>query len=269
MRELVSAYSTFANLGSRVEAHLIERVESKGGSEIYKYEIQKTEVMDPAVAYVVNSLMRGVVERGTAAALNQAGLGNVAGKTGTTSNYRDAWFVGYVPDLLTAVWVGFDDGTPLRMSSGEAVVPIWADFMSKTTHSSGEIKAPQGVSIVQVDAATGHLWQDGCGPEVTVAFLSGTEPQEPCGGGYQGDQMMAGYEEPGMISEQQAMDMSADSVAMGSHESQVVDPADADVTARGDTLPQPVRQPVDSQAPAPAPPPPRDTIPRKDSLSIR
>ncbi len=313
MRELVSAYSTFSNLGSRVEAHLIERVESQGGTEIYKYETQKTEVMDPAVAYVVNSLMRGVVERGTAAALNQAGLGNVAGKTGTTSNYRDAWFVGYVPDLLTAVWVGFDDGTPLRMSSGEAVVPMWADFMSKTAHSAGEIKAPQGVTVVQVDAATGHAWQDGCGPAVTVAFLSGTEPRDPCGGGYEGDQTMAAYTEPGMISADQAMVMSGDAAAMGTHESQVIDPAESDVTAREDTVsisdnidttgvqraketprqradrvqrdrarqqgqpsPQPVRQPVDSQptapqpAPQPQPPPPqRDTIPKKDSLSIR
>jgi penicillin-binding protein 1B len=270
MRELVSAYSTFANLGSRVEPHLIDKIESQGGSEIYRYETQKTDVMDPAVAYVVNSLMRGVVERGTAAALNQAGLGNVAGKTGTTSNYRDAWFVGYVPDLLTAVWVGFDDGSPLRMSSGEAVMPIWSDFMSKAPHSAGEIQAPQGVSIVQVDAATGHLWQDGCGPEVTVAFLSGTEPQEPCGGGYQGDQM-AVYEEPGMISEQQAMDMSGDAMAMGNHESQVMDPADTDMTARDDTVtfgddmdstgvalppapPRPAR-------PTPPPPPPRTTPP--------
>src|SRR6185295_18357188 len=157
------AYSTFANLGSRVEPYLIEKIE-QNGSDVYAVEAQKTEVMDPAVAYVINSLMRGIVERGTAAALNESGLGNVAGKTGTTSNYRDAWFVGYVPDLLTVAWVGFDDGTPLRMSSGEAVVPMWASYMSKTKHSSGEMSPPQGITVAQIDAMSGQLWQPACGP---------------------------------------------------------------------------------------------------------
>ncbi len=236
MRELVSAYSTFANLGSRVEPYLIDRVEAQGGGEIYKHDVVRTDVMDPAVAYVVNALMRGVVMRGTAALLNRSGLGNVAGKTGTTSNYRDAWFVGYVPDLLTAVWVGFDDGTPLRMSSGEAVVPMWADYMSKTSHSAGEIKPPQGVTLVQVDIATGRAWQDGCGPGITEAYLSGTEPRDLCGGGIESEQMLAGFEEPAMISEQQAMDMSADAAAAGNRETQIVnDPAESDPTAQNDT----------------------------------
>ncbi len=225
MRELVSAYSTFANLGSRVEPYLIEKIESQGGKELYTTQVQKTDVMDPAVAFVVNSLMRGVVMRGTAAALNRSGLGNVAGKTGTTSNYRDAWFVGYVPDLLTAAWVGFDDGSPLRMSSGEAVLPIWADYMSKTKHSSDELSPPQGVTMAQVDWTSGRIWQDGCGPQITQAYLSGTEPRDACGGVFEGD-LMAGFEEPAMISEQQAMEMSVD--AMGNRQVQVVvDPADS------------------------------------------
>ncbi len=302
MRELVSAYSTFANLGSRVEPYLIERVEAQGGGEIYKHEVVRSDVMDPAVAYVVNALMRGVVMRGTAGALNQSSLGNVAGKTGTTSNYRDAWFVGYVPDLLTAVWVGFDDGTPLRMSSGEAVVPMWADYMSKTPHSAGEIKPPQGVTLAQVDIITGRVWQDGCGPGITEAYLSGTEPREPCGGGIGSDQMLAGFEEPAMISEQQAMDMSADAAAAGNRETQIVnDPAESDPTAQNDTagvsddgdsvavvprrdttgrrsdrpqpirtrstpqpVPPPVRQPVDTSPPPTPPPPP--SPPARDTI---
>ena len=325
MRELVSAYSTFANLGSRVEPHLIEKIETSSGSNLFTYEVQKTDVMDPAVAFVVNSLMRGVVMRGTAAALNQSGLGNVAGKTGTTSNYRDAWFVGYVPDLLTAAWVGFDDGTPLRMSSGEAVVPMWASYMSNTKHSSAEIPAPQGVTMAQIDAVSGLIWQDGCGPQVTEAYLSGTEPHDLCGGGFQGDQMMAAFEEPAMISEQQAMDMTCYDAELGRRETQIVtDPADTEAVTDNtsadeqDTVrveqpieqqpqqtlqpTQPIRQPVDdrqrrdrqrvvppvsqpilrpapkspvdSQPPrppvetAPQPPNPRDTIPKKDSLSI-
>jgi membrane peptidoglycan carboxypeptidase len=149
----------------------------------------------------MNVLMRGVVIRGTAAGLNQYGLGNVAGKTGTTSNYRDAWFVGYTPDLLTAVWVGFDDGTPLRMSSGEAAVPLWGAFMSKVPHSDQEIAAPQGVSMVEIEAATGRVWQPGCGPSVTEAYLAGTEPREPCGGYYDGMGTIGVYMEPGIYTD--------------------------------------------------------------------
>jgi penicillin-binding protein 1B len=189
MRELVAAFSMFPNLGVRSEPHVIERVVKGNDDELFKYEVKRTDAMDPAVAYVIHYLMRGVVERGTAASLNQYGLGYVAGKTGTTSNYRDAWFVGYVPDLLTAVWVGFDDGTPLRMSSGEAAVPIWAAYMAKAPHAQSDIQPPQGVAVVDVDAATGLVWQPGCGPSVSEAFLSGTEPRQPCGGYFDGSQM--------------------------------------------------------------------------------
>jgi membrane peptidoglycan carboxypeptidase len=179
MRDLVAAYSMFPNLGVRTEPHLIESVEKGDNDEMYRYEVQRTDGIDPAVAYVLHALMRGVVIRGTAAGLNQYGLGYVAGKTGTTSNYRDAWFVGYVPDLLTAVWVGFDDGTPLRMSSGEAAIPIWGSFLSRVPHKTSDIGAPQGVSVVEVEAATGLVWQPGCGPSVIEAFLAGTEPRRP------------------------------------------------------------------------------------------
>ena len=209
MRELVAAYSIFPNLGARSEPHLIERVEKHDGDEMYEYEVQRTESIDPAVAYVLHAMMRGVVIRGTAAGLNQYGLSYVAGKTGTTSNYRDAWFVGYTPDLLTAVWVGFDDGTPLRMSSGEAAIPIWGAYMSRVPHRNTDIGAPQGVSVVEVEAATGRLWQPGCGPSVIEAFLSGTEPRERCGGAYDGMQNLSIYLEPGMLSEELAAQMAA------------------------------------------------------------
>ena len=149
MRDVVAAYSIFPNLGPRSEPYLIDRVTKGSGGEIYKSEPQQTPAIDPAVAYVIHSLMRGVVMYGTAARLNQLGLGYLAGKTGTTSNYRDAWFVGYAPDLLTAIWVGFDDGTPLRMSSGEAVVPMWGAYMQSVPHSKGEIAQPPGVSVVK------------------------------------------------------------------------------------------------------------------------
>ena len=203
MRELVEAYSMFPNLGTRTEPYLIDRVEYRDGDEMYEHEAKRREAMDPAVAYVVHSLMQGVVARGTAARLNQYGLGYVAGKTGTTNSYRDAWFVGYVPDLLTAVWVGFDDGTPLRISSGEAAVPMWAEYMRRAPHSRKALQAPEGVSVVEVEAASGRVWRNGCGPSVTEVFLAGTEPRDQCGGYWDGQPMLTEFEEPAYMTEEQ------------------------------------------------------------------
>ncbi len=265
MRELVAAYSIFPNLGVRIEPHLIERVQSGMGGEVYSYEVQRTEAMDPAVAYVVHSLMRGVVMRGTAASLNQAGLGYIAGKTGTTSNYRDAWFVGYAPDLLTAVWVGFDDGTPLRMSSGEAAVPIWADYMRKAPHSHGELRPPAGVSVVEVDAATGRLWQAECGPPVVEVFLSGTAPRESCGGYFDYGQIMAGFEEPALYGDSIAMDgqMESDTATGIVKDPDEVEVPETPVPVAADSIPV-APAPIPAPPILPPPPPPPVT---KDSLS--
>ncbi|MGK2961137.1 MAG: transglycosylase domain-containing protein, partial [Gemmatimonadaceae bacterium] len=203
MRQLVEAYSIFPNLGARAEPYLIDRVDGRSGDEIYEHRPSLRDAIDPAVAYVMHSMMRGVVTRGTAARLNQYGLGHVAGKTGTTNSYRDAWFVGYVPDLLTAVWVGFDDGTPLRISSGEAAVPLWAEFMRRAPHSRAGITQPAGVSTLEIEAATGRVWRSGCGPSVTEVFLSGTEPREQCGGYWDGEPLFVEFEEPAYLTEEQ------------------------------------------------------------------
>ena len=237
MRELVSAYSVFPNLGARSNPHIIEKIDKAGGGELYAYEHETTEALDPAVAYVMHSLMRGVVMRGTAASLNQSGLGHVAGKTGTTSNYRDAWFVGYVPDLLTAVWVGFDDGTPLRMSSGESAVPIWAAFMRGAPHARGEIAAPPGVSVIQVEAASGRVWREGCGPALTEVFLDGSEPRVPCGGAFDGSSIYAQFEEPGTLTEEQWAEWDRANAGMGNV--QIVDDPDAVETTEPDLVTPP------------------------------
>jgi penicillin-binding protein 1B len=279
MRELAAAYSMFPNLGVRTDPHLIESVEKADGGEMYRYEVQRADGLDPAVAYVVHALMRGVVIRGTAAGLNQYGLTYVAGKTGTTSNYRDAWFIGYVPDLLTAVWVGFDDGTPLRMSSGEAAVPIFGAYLSRVPHKREEIGAPQGVSVVEVEAASGLVWQPGCGPSVIEAFMSGTEPTQLCGGAYNGMQDLSIYTEPPMLSDEMAAQMSAyDSL----YRVQPVDDPDLADMSQVDTATEVdddtvVDEPVldTLQAPRPpvvkppvvVPPLPRDTV--EDSVIIK
>ncbi|HUP64890.1 MAG TPA: PBP1A family penicillin-binding protein [Thermoanaerobaculia bacterium] len=206
MRELVGAYTIFPNLGRRAEPHLIDEVRTASGRSIYRYRAPRRffrsgHALDPAVAYVVHSLLRGVVQRGTAASLQGEGLGHIAGKTGTTNDYRDAWFVGYAPDLLTAAWVGFDDGTPLRISSAEAALPVWSAFMKEARHTRDQIAPPDGVSIVGIQRSSGLLWEPGCGERFDEVFLQGSEPTDSCRGRAERPPLVADFEEPPVISE--------------------------------------------------------------------
>jgi penicillin-binding protein 1B len=180
MRELTAAYTAFANLGTRVEPYLLRELRDHRGRTLYTHEVKSKRVANAAPVYVMHSLLRGVVQRGTASRLKRYGLGYVAGKTGTTNDYRDAWFVGYTPDMVTSVWVGFDHGAPLRLSSGEAAIPIWGAYMSSIPHSRAEMKAPDGVTFRKIDPETGMLWDDGCPGPITEVFLSGTAPTTHC-----------------------------------------------------------------------------------------
>lgn len=198
MRNLVSAFTAFPNLGTRVEPHLVSKVESGSGNTVYEAKIRPKRVFDPEVAYITHSLMRGVVQRGTASALRRQGLGHIAGKTGTTNDYRDAWFVGYSPDLVTAAWVGFDEGRALRISSAEAALPLWAGFVSNVGHEKGSIAAPAGVSLVTVERGSGLLWRKGCDSSIEEAFLPGTEPTEHCSPQTRAP-VWEEYEEPAII----------------------------------------------------------------------
>lgn len=186
MRELTAAYTAFPNLGTRVEPYLLTAVRDREGKSLFEQDVERKKVVDAAPAYVVHSLLRGVVQRGTASRLKRYGLGYVAGKTGTTNDYRDAWFVGYTPDMVTTVWVGFDHGAPLRLSSAEAAIPVWGAYMSAIPHVHGEPSAPKGVTFRQIDPETGMIWRDDCpGPQREV-FLDGTAPTHACPSGILG-----------------------------------------------------------------------------------
>jgi penicillin-binding protein 1B len=180
MRELAGAYTLFPNLGSRTEPFLLAELRNRQGRVLYRHDPAKIEVTSPDVAYVMHSLLRGVVRRGTASRLSRYGLSHAAGKTGTTSDYRDAWFAGYTPDIVTAVWVGTDRGAPLRLSSAEAAIPIWGTYMSRIETSRNEIEAPEGIVFRSIDPQSGWVWAEGCpGPRREV-FLSGTAPTREC-----------------------------------------------------------------------------------------
>ncbi|HYH06545.1 MAG TPA: PBP1A family penicillin-binding protein [Thermoanaerobaculia bacterium] len=180
MRELTAAYTAFPNLGERVEPFLLRRVVSRTGKQLFAHEPKRKRVVDANSAYVIHTLLRGVVRRGTATRLKSYDLGYVAGKTGTTNDYRDAWFVGYTADMVTSVWVGFDRGAPLRLSSSEAALPVWGSYMSAVPHDAANPKAPEGVTFRDIDPESGMLWRRGCPGPIREVFLDGTAPTRHC-----------------------------------------------------------------------------------------
>jgi len=157
--QIASAYTAFANLGSRTTPIAINRVTTGDGVTIAAPTTQKSEVLRPEVAYVMTSFMKDVVNRGTASKVRARGLKAVlAGKTGTS---RDGWFAGYTPNLVCAVWVGFDDGSQLGLTGANSALPIWSDFMSVALAEhpewEGDWEMPAGVEQVEINPKTGQL----------------------------------------------------------------------------------------------------------------
>ncbi|HYO77780.1 MAG TPA: transglycosylase domain-containing protein, partial [Thermoanaerobaculia bacterium] len=176
LRELVAAYSAFPSLGTVPELHLISEIRDRRGRRIFRRKPRQERAIDADVAWLTHDLMRGVVTRGTASRLTDEGLEHIAGKTGTTTDYRDAWFIGYAPDLVTGLWIGCDGGAPLRLSATEAAVPLWAAYMERVPTSRSEIPPPEGIVFRNIDPRSGRLWRSGCDGPVREVFLEGTEP---------------------------------------------------------------------------------------------
>ena len=185
--ELTRAYTAFPSLGRIVEPWFVRKISDRNGQTLFERQTETSRVLDEATTYVMHSLLRGVVQRGTARRLRDYGLGYAAGKTGTTSDYRDAWFVGYTPELVTTTWVGFDSGAPLRLSSAEAALPIWGRYMNDFEPARRTIDPPGGVVFRKIDPRTGYLWAPGCPGPFEEVFLEGTEPRRRCPRGRIGD----------------------------------------------------------------------------------
>jgi membrane carboxypeptidase/penicillin-binding protein len=186
MRELTAAYTVFPNLGDRVEPFLLRSVAGRDGKQLFERKIEEKRVAGAEATYVMHTLLRGVVRRGTATRLKRYGLGYVAGKTGTTNDYRDAWFVGYTADMVTSVWVGFDRGAPLRLSSSEAALPVWGAYMREIPHTPANPDPPPGVTFRDIDPESGMLWREGCPGPIREVFLDGTAPTRHCPTGVMG-----------------------------------------------------------------------------------
>lgn len=153
--EMAGAFSALANNGIRTHLLSIKNVMDRNGTVLEKRNIRVKRVISPRVAFDMNNMLRGVVDRGTARSARALGFARpAAGKTGTTNDARDAWFAGYTPDLLALVWVGFDRQSELGLAGSQAALPIWTDFMKRATNRvpATDFVTPPGISTLEVDS---------------------------------------------------------------------------------------------------------------------
>jgi penicillin-binding protein 1A len=197
---LTTAYAMLVNGGKRIEPALVERIQDRHGETVFRRDErdcvgcqdvvwegqatptladQRETVIDPALAYQMVNLLHGVVERGTGRRALSIGK-PVAGKTGTSDDSRDAWFIGFTPDLVTGVYIGFDQPKSLGRSEqgASAALPIFVDFMTAALadQPATPFRIPPGVRLVRVDAESGLLPGPGTHAVILEAFLPGTEP---------------------------------------------------------------------------------------------
>jgi len=198
---MVSAYSVMANGGRAIEPSFIDRVQDRYGRTIYKHDQRicegcnasqwlgqdepelvdnRDQVLDPMTAYQITSMMEGVVQRGTATLLRDLGR-PLAGKTGTTNDEKDAWFVGFTPNMVTGVYIGYDTPRPMGRGStgGQLAAPVFKEFMSAALADApiADFRLPEGMNVVEIDRKTGMRSQGG--PDTILeAFKPGTGPAD-------------------------------------------------------------------------------------------
>lgn len=181
--ELVSAYEPFAAEGKRAEPRLVTSVLDADGGVLEAPPPASTVVLDPAVAYLMTSLMQSVVKEGTARSLRALGFDwPAAGKTGTTNDGRDAWFVGYTSSVLAGVWTGADDNRALKLTGAKDALPLWAKFMKEAVadRPAEDFVRPDGVVEVRICVESGMLAVTGCPKKLDELFIAGTEPTHDC-----------------------------------------------------------------------------------------
>jgi len=194
--ELTRAFAVFAGRGNLVAPHCVVRVEDSEGRTVYQEKQRPFPVLSPEIAYQMTSMLRDVVTRGTAATGATSGIGfPIAGKTGTTNDYKDAWFVGFSPKLVCGVWVGYDNPKPIMPGGygGRVALPIWGRFMRGTTRwiQHGNFVIPKTLRGFSLCRVSGGLATEGCNfaarPDGTLYsavyteyLIPGSEPNFPC-----------------------------------------------------------------------------------------
>ncbi|MGC1494012.1 MAG: PBP1A family penicillin-binding protein, partial [Candidatus Acidiferrum sp.] len=187
--EVAAGYTAFADGGVRAEPQFLHSVVSADGNVLEKFTPQTHLVLDPRVAYLVTSLLEDVMNKGTAAGVRARGFAlPAAGKTGTS---RDGWFAGYTSNLLTVIWIGFDDNRDLGLTGGATAAPVWADFMLRATklppyRDVKDFTMPEGVESVLIDPDSLQLATPNCPTTRQEVFIAGSAPTQFCelhGGG--------------------------------------------------------------------------------------
>ena len=201
---MAAAYSVFANGGKQVRPTLIDRIQDRWGRSIWRHDQRecfdcdadawrgqeepeipddRKQVLDTHTAYQITSILEGVVQRGTATNVKRALPGTpLAGKTGTTNESKDAWFMGYSPDLVVGVYVGYDTPKPMGKSAtgGQVAAPIFADFMKLALGDRKvPFRAPPGIRTVPVNRYTGLRASPGEKDVIWEAFKPDEEPDDP------------------------------------------------------------------------------------------
>lgn len=182
--EVTQMYQTLAAGGFRVPLRAVREVLTASGTPLQRYPLSVEQVVDAESVYLLTRAMQGVVREGTAKGLVNflpAEL-NVAGKTGTTDDARDAWFAGFTGDRVAVVWVGYDDNRPTRFTGGGGALPIWGQLMAQLDPEPLMPPLPENVELLWIDAATGLRGEQGCPEAVELPFIKGTAPAEvsPC-----------------------------------------------------------------------------------------
>jgi penicillin-binding protein 1A len=188
--DLTAAYTTFAGMGESTRPRTVTRVEDADGNVLWANSVDAQRVLEPPVAYLLTNLLSQAVNEGTGVGVRRAGYtGPAAGKTGTTQDGADVWFVGYTPDVVGTIWMGFDSPKPIlaEATGGRLAAPVWGRIMRRTTRNRApthEWIAPDEIQRASVDPSTGLVLVEGCRPEHGRAareiFIAGSEPASAC-----------------------------------------------------------------------------------------
>ena len=179
--DLTRAYSVFASGGNKVNPIFITKILDREGNLLEENQPEPENVISPETAFLMTNMLRGVVERGPGWKAKALGRPS-AGKTGTTNDYIDAWYLGYIPSLVTGVWIGYDNERTLgRLETGSrTALPVWLQFMKKVTEDMPKsiFPVPGGVVFARIDPDTGLLAPPGMKGAVFESFKAGTVPKE-------------------------------------------------------------------------------------------
>jgi penicillin-binding protein 1B len=181
--ELAYAYATIASGGIQSKPFALASVTRSNGDVIMARAVQRQRAFTPQVAYLAGYALEGVLARGTAKEAKALGIYfPAAGKTGTTNGNRDSWFVGYTPDVVCAVWVGYDSGADTGLTGAKGALRIWARFLRALYPQAGPraVVAPEGIVTAEIDPESGYLATTACPQKLREAYLAGTAPTEPC-----------------------------------------------------------------------------------------